>query len=114
MYLSFTLGMPGVNTWNGGWSGDGQLFVIVKTFRKPPQVEGENIAPCSYTYNFGDGWCASVDAEVIDAKKARQLRRKSQGFCGYEWMVEEILEFGRIKTLQEHIRKESTKAEVGS
>ncbi|MCR4340086.1 MAG: hypothetical protein NUW01_09385 [Gemmatimonadaceae bacterium] len=55
----------------------------------------------SYGYDFGDGWAARVDVRQIEAPEARKLRRITRGFCGYDWMVDEILHEGRILTLAE-------------
>nr|WP_279221862.1 hypothetical protein [Clostridium sp. OF09-10] len=33
----------------------------------------------------------------LDAKEARKLRKLNAGFCGYDWMVQDILAFGEIK-----------------
>ena len=50
-----------------------------------------------YYYNFGDGWGASVNVYILDgAKEASRLRRKSDGFCGYEWMIDSIITNGKI------------------
>jgi hypothetical protein len=27
---------------------------------------------------------------AVDAKEARQIRKKSEGFCGYDWMIDSI------------------------
>lgn len=97
MMLSFTLSMPGVASWNGKWSGDGRCYVLVRGFRKPPvDPEGEPLAGRYFHYNFGDGWAAGVTVEQIDAHTARKLRRQSDGFAGYDWMVESIIRDGRI------------------
>lgn len=45
-------------------------------------------------YSFGDGWAASVSARVM-SKGERSSR--SDGFCGYDWMVRSILTHGDIR-----------------
>ena len=50
----------------------------------------------SFGYNFGDGWFASVEVRAVNRSEARTLRKASQGFCGYEWMIESILYDGAI------------------
>lgn len=99
--LSFTLSMPNNNAWNGKWSGRDNLYAITKKY--PDTIKGRTRAaliaePMSYYYNFGDGWGASIAVQIVDAKQARMIRSKSQGFCGYEWMVESIFQHGRITT----------------
>ena len=54
-----------------------------------------------YYHDFGDGWGASVSAKIVDDAEARRLTRKSAGFCGYDWMLDEIREHGRILTRAE-------------
>ena len=90
MIVAFELSMPGRNSWNGKWSGEGRPYVIVKSFRRNPPKLGR------YGYNFGDGWYASVNAREVSQSEARTLRAKSKGFCGYDWMVESIIQDGAI------------------
>lgn len=93
MIIAFTLSMPSAPSWNGRWSGDGDLYVIIRSVRKPdPKVLG------SHSYRWSDGWCARVEARQVDSREAHKLRRKSKGFCGYNWMVESILRFGQIQS----------------
>lgn len=98
MNLAFTLSMPNNNAWNGRWSGEGRLYVIVKRFPDSKKAQ-EKYAPLigkAFYYNFGDGWGASVSVRQVVGKEVTALRKKSAGFCGYDWMVEEILQHGRI------------------
>lgn len=90
MYLSFKLTMPGRNSWNNKWSGQEKNYVIVKNFRKNPPTIG------SYSYDFGDGWRAGVEVSEISALEAPRLKKKSDGFCGYDWMVNSIIKDGEI------------------
>ena len=101
MMVAFTLSMPGTNSWNGQWSGEDRPHVIVRAFRKLPEHDGTAIAPGRYSYDFGDGWRAAVDVELVDRSRAQKLRRRSAGFSTYAWMVDEIVRLGRIQTLQE-------------
>lgn len=96
--LAFTLSMPNRGSWNGGWSGAENLYVIVKKFSTiKARAKAENIlAAGSFYYNFGDGWGASIGVKSVDNKEARRLKTKSAGFCGYDWMVTSILEHGEI------------------
>lgn len=92
--VEFRLSMPGVASWDGRWSGAAKNFAIVKSLtdrRVRELLEGN--AEVAWVYNFGDGWCAEVTARVVE--KGERLRR-SDGFCGYGWMVDSILADGEI------------------
>lgn len=43
-------------------------------------------------------WGASVTLKEVDGKESAKLKRKSNGFCGYEWMIDSICQHGCIKT----------------
>lgn len=99
MILSFTLSMPSNNAWNGRWSGESKLFARTKNFgrtkrgeQKAKQVMDKN----RYYYNFGDGWTACVSVAQVTAAEAASIRRKTMGFCGYDWMISSIIERGEI------------------
>ena len=98
MILAFTLSMPNNNSWDGRWSGEGRLYVVTRTFTgaKGGKKAGEILSSRSYYYNFGDGWGASVSVKEVSPSEARQLRKKSNGFCGYDWMVDSIISHGKI------------------
>lgn len=102
-HVSFQLTMPNVGSWNGKWTGEDRKYYIVKKFSdKFFKSEVEKLFTGktynSWYYNFGDGWGASVSAEIINSVEARKRRKVSRGFCGYNWMVESILRDGVIKT----------------
>lgn len=104
MILSFTLSMPNVGSWNGKWSGESKTYAKIHNFgksKKGTEKAREILSKGDYYYNFGDGWGASVRVKEVDSKEATLIRRKSAGFCGYDWMVNEILDFGKIRTLGE-------------
>lgn len=99
MNIAFILSMPGRNSWNGKWSGDDRLFAVVKPIGRSDKALNraraiEGAAP--YSYNFGDGWRASIHVKIVDGQEARSLRKRSQGFCGYEWMIQSIMSDGAI------------------
>lgn len=99
MLLSFTLSMPNVGSWDGKWTAEGNLYVKVVSFvgkKKVAQAE-EILEKGYYHYNFGDGWAAGVTVKKVTAQEASKLLRKSQGFCGYEWMITSIQEHGDIR-----------------
>jgi len=92
--------MPNNNAWNGRWSGENTLYARVINFGRSQKAEkqAKSILDTKYYYyNFGDGWGAGISVEEIDSKKARQIRSKSAGFCGYDWMIQSIKSHGEIK-----------------
>jgi len=102
-YVSFELTMPNVGSWNGKWTGEGKKYWIVKSFSEKffkSDIEKlfEDKLYNNYYYNFGDGWGANVRMELIDSKIAQYRRKNSQGFWGYDWMVNSIMKKGEITT----------------
>jgi len=106
MILSFTLTMPIVKTWNGKWTGSDSLYVVCRPIRftKNDADKYASIIGKSFYYRFSDGWVACVSVEEVNSSTARRLRRNSKGFCGYEWMVNSIINNGSIKV---PVRKDS-------
>lgn len=106
--------MPNNGAWNGVDTGSRGNYVIVRKFRSKKEFtdkckavfkDGAN----SWMYDFQDGWTARVTGTIVNAKYANAEQKKSNGFRGYEWMVSEILEFGRIKTRPERIAEKQAK-----
>jgi len=100
MILSFTLSMPNVGSWNGKWTGVNNLYARVFNFGrgKKANEKAQGILDKGYYhYNFGDGWSAGVTVKQVDAKEAGKIRRGSQGFCGYDWMITSIRNNGKIE-----------------
>lgn len=93
--FAFKLTMPNVGSWNGRWSGEKDLYI---KFRKltNKQIEKSKIEEKSHYYNFGDGWDANVSVFVVDSKERQILQRKSRGFASYDWMIDSIIENGKI------------------
>jgi hypothetical protein len=84
--MEFRLSMPGVSSWNGRWSGEDRNYTIVRSLDAADlAVIGDRR---SWSYAFGDGWVARVDAREL---QPRERPKKSDGFCGYDWMVSNIL-----------------------
>lgn len=98
MLLKFELRMPNIGSWNGHWTGEKELHARVISFRgKEKQAKAKEILELgSFYYNFGDGWSASISVEKIDSKEAAKVRRKSSGFCGYDWMINSICKNKKI------------------
>ena len=99
MILKFTLSMPNNNSWDGKWSGENEFYARAINFgqsKKANEKARKILDDGYYYYNFGDGWGAGISVEEINSKQAAQVRRKSSGFCGYDWMIDSIKEFGKI------------------
>ena len=93
--IEFKLTMPGKASWNGRWSGEGSNYTIIKKLSDKKVIEllpGDKAA--SWHYRWNDGWCACVTARIV---KPKEKLIKSNGFCGYDWMVNNILLYGTIK-----------------
>lgn len=91
----FKLSMPNRGSWNGKWSGSGNNYTITKnmkdeTARKLGLDKGEK----SWYHSFGDGWTACVAGKIL---QKGEKTKKSDGFCGYDWMVTDIVLYGRIE-----------------
>ena len=98
--LAFTLTMPGVGSWNGRWTGEGDLYCKVVSL---PKGKAADLVDRSFGYNFGDGWRASISVRQVDAKEARKLRKVTRGFCGYQWMIASIVRHGKIQPPEEKL-----------
>ena len=95
-YFVFILTMPNCGYWNGKWTGAGEVRARVMRaimYRKPlyPNVKEKN-----YYYNFGDGWGANIQVKLVTKREAKEYEKKSVGFAGYDWMIDSIIEHGRI------------------
>ena len=97
----FILTMPNNNSWNNRWTGEGKLYCVVKKYKNNTASKNNVEKSDSHYYNFGDGWGALVKIKSISADEARLYRKRSCGFCGYDWMIDEIEKYGRILTLKE-------------
>jgi hypothetical protein len=90
--IEFRLSMPGVASWNGRWSGEGKNYVIIKTLSDKAAEHllcgGKSKA---WGHFWSDGWSARVTARIMGTG---ERRLKSDGFCGYDWMVTNILSHG--------------------
>ena len=113
MIISFELTMPNVGSHNGKWTGaDNKYYNIVVLNKAQKQVVSGllNSQKTNFYYNFGDGWGANVKMEIVDAREASRRRKNSKGFCGYQWMCEEILQHGKILNSSERdeLKREKT------
>ena len=91
--------MPNIGSWNGKWTGESNLYAIVRNMGRTKAAEEkakEILEKKYYKYNFEDGWTARIDAKKVTAKEAATIRRISKGFCNYDWMVDSIIDNGKI------------------
>jgi len=95
MIIAFTLSMPRNNAWNNCWTGAEKMYIVTRTVPKDKASEILKIG--SFGCSFGDGWVANISAESVDSRQAAKLRKKSSGFCGYEWMVNSIITTNEIQ-----------------
>ncbi|MGQ0834991.1 MAG: hypothetical protein ACT4O5_08760 [Gammaproteobacteria bacterium] len=100
MHFAFVLTMPNNNAWNGRWSGpaEGKLYARAKSFTQRGYKEKLSRLVGNHYYNFGDGWGANVEVKVITADGKRKLLKQTQGFCGYDWMIDSLIHHGRIQS----------------
>lgn len=91
----FKLAMPNIGSWNGKWTGaDRKYFRVYKMGKKGINNLLGGKESMSWFYNFGDGWSASVEASIVpDGERLP----KSDGFCGYDWMIDSIRLHGEIR-----------------
>lgn len=103
MKLQFELTMPNQNT-SYPTESDYTGYYI---WRNVPKDQAERIVGKSFYYNFGDGWGASV----IVTQDSRN-RKKTKGFRNYDWMVDELVEYGEIKSRYARIVKRKIETEI--
>ena len=99
MILSFELSMPKNNSWNRRWSGENNFYAKVVNFgrnKEKAHKAREILDKGRFYYDFGDGWNARVIVREVDGAEASKIRKKSRGFCGYDWMVTSIMNDGYI------------------
>lgn len=97
MKLAFILSMPGCPSWNGKWSGQGSLYAKVISFSSSQKNKAKaqsiiDLGP--YSHWWDDGWRAHIDVRLVDGKEARSITKISKGFCGYDWMIDNIRSHG--------------------
>lgn len=94
--VEFRLSMPSVGSWDGRWSGNGKNYTIVRSMT-PAQTEAAGMTDGrgSWTHAWNDGWCARISGRVMEPG---ERRKKSDGFCDYDWMVNHIIKFGHTRS----------------
>jgi hypothetical protein len=83
--LLFTLTMSSVGSWNGQWSGEGKNYTRVRTVQDSVAAE---LNGRSFPYRWEDGWAAVVSVRQMNLGERKP---KSDGFCGYDLMISNIL-----------------------
>lgn len=63
-----------------------------KECQVPKEVVGKE-----FFHSWDDGWTACVSVEKMDCREAARIMKKSKGFCGYDWMIESIIKYGKIR-----------------
>ena len=94
--MVFVLTMPGVASWDGVWSGEGNRYAVAMYLNE--QAIDKLELPNSWRHHWKDGWCAEINARLM--QKGERLG-KTQGLYGYEWMIDNILEYGRTEACPE-------------
>jgi hypothetical protein len=98
--VEFKLSMPSRSSWDGRWSGDGKNYAVMRELSDEDlarlfDLASENIdsATCCrvWRHRWSDGWIAEVAARVMPI--GEELK-KSDGFKGYDWMIDNILRTG--------------------
>lgn len=90
--------MPNCGSWDGKWSGSSRIHTCFRSFhgKKGEEKAKSILEKGHFSYNFGDGWRASIEPKHLTPSELRAFRRLSDGFCGYDWMVDSIVLDGEI------------------
>jgi hypothetical protein len=96
--IIFELTMPNRGSWNGKWSQENDRHIIIKNERYfPKDIINNILEKRDFYYHWDDGWTACVSVSKINYKEANKLKKISGSFCGYDWMVSSILNYGEIR-----------------
>lgn len=95
-HVLFELSMPNNNAWNGKWSQADELHCRVRSYPFRSEKLKNVLSTKGCYYNFGDGWGAYVKVRECTAAEKTKYTKKSAGFCGYDWMIDELERYGRI------------------
>jgi hypothetical protein len=101
MILAFVLSMPNKGSWDGKWTSESKYFAKALSVSK--KEADKVLEKPYYFYNFGDGWSARISVEVVTPSQKRTIQKKSAGFCGYDWMIDSIIEHGDIRVEKKEI-----------
>ena len=92
--IVFELTMPNRGSWNGKWSGENSRHIRAKSEKSIPNID--KIINKDFYYTWDDGWTACISTIKMSAKEARKLEKESSGFCGYDWMIDSIINYHKI------------------
>lgn len=101
MMLLFKLSMPNRGSWNGSWSGEDNYYAVIRKVKSDRDITS---LLGSHYYAWPDGWGAEVTVSIINSKEAVKVRKKSRGFYGYDWMVDSLLNYGKIMNSLETVK----------
>lgn len=90
--IVFELTMPNRGSWNGRWSGESTRHIRVKHDKSVPKEVWNK----DFFYRWDDGWTACISVIKMPATEARKLEKESSGFCGYDWMIDSIINYHKI------------------
>ena len=90
--IVFELTMPGVGSWNGKWTGADKRYIRTRRECDVPKEVWDK----SFYYRWDDGWKACVTVMKMPVKYAYTMEKQSSGFCGYDWMINSIIKYGKI------------------
>ena len=95
-YVEFRLTMPHVASWNGKWTGEGNYYAkLFKVTNALFEDKYRKHIGNNYRHRWDDGWEANIAVrEINTSKEFRELQKKSKGFWGYGWMIDNILLYG--------------------
>ena len=96
MKLLYVLTMPNVGSWNGRWTGETTLYARVRNLFHDKVKQKKLLETKDFYYNFGDGWGANIEISLVTEQEAKRVIKNSKGFCGYDWMIDSIEQFGEI------------------
>ena len=95
VHVVFELTMPHVASWNGRWSGAASGHYLFKDY--PPaafEKKHKEKVIGEWHYSWPDGWGALIKSRVVTGDEMRKLKKSNAGFCGYSWMVDNIIWYG--------------------
>lgn len=91
--IVFELTMPHVGSWNNKWAGADRRYIRVYYDKSvPKEYWGKD-----FYYRWSDGWEACVSVKHVHYTEANKLRKISAGFYGYDWMIDSIIQKGKIE-----------------
>lgn len=106
--LLFEYGHKTIGSHNGKWGGQTLVFAKSKRLYKEQEqfLQSKGISTnlgdqTTFFHDFGDGWTAKVTMTVGRVRDFKEIMKQSKGFYGYDWMIDNILKYGRILTQEE-------------